>query len=172
LLDMGAYGIIAPLVNTVADVRRFADSLHYPPRGNRSFGPRRPFLRFGQDYLAHASDSVVSLAMIETKEGLANLDAILAEPGYDGVFIGPSDLALSLGLAPRPDSTEPVLLDAIEHIRARCHQTGKRAGLFCAEPAFARAMLAQGFDLVSVAPDLAMLTKAARQAVADVRAPD
>jgi len=170
VLDLGAYGVIAPLVESAAEASRFAAALHYPPRGMRSFGPRRPLLRYGGDYLAAASSSVVSLAMIESVQGLEDLDAILAVADYDGVFIGPSDLALSLGRTPKPDSDDPHVQDVIAEIRTRCKAAGKRVGLFCVDPQFARAKIAEGFDLVSIAPDLTMLTSAAKTAVQVARA--
>lgn len=170
MLDFGAYGIIAPMINSAAEAAAFAAALHYPPRGSRSYGPRRPQYRLGPDYLALASDSVVSLAMVETRDGLANLDAILAVDGYDGIFIGPSDLALAIGVSPRPDNDDPALITAITHIITRCKATGKRVGIYCSGPGYARQMIAAGCDIVSVTPDLAMLTTAARETLAATRA--
>jgi 4-hydroxy-2-oxoheptanedioate aldolase len=170
-MDFGAYGVIAPMIDTADHARAFASALHYPPQGARSFGPRRPLLRYGEDYVSQASASVVSLAMIETAAGLANLDAILAVEGYDGVFIGPGDLSLALGRPPRADPEDPVVVEAIEHIRARCKAAGKRVGLFCVEPAYARRMINAGFDLVSIAPDLTLLTRAAQRTVRETRSP-
>lgn len=170
LLDFGATGIIAPMVNSAAEAQAFADALHYPPHGSRSFGPRRPQWRFGPDYLANASASVISLAMVETREGLDNLEAILAVQGYDGIFIGPSDLSLALGLAPRLDSDEPLLMETVTHIIARCKAAGKRVGIYGSSPAYAVRMVAAGCDIVSITPDLLMLTGAATAAVADTRA--
>lgn len=169
LLDLGAYGVIAPMIDTREDAEAFAAALHYPPKGTRSFGPRRPLLRYGTSYVAEASASIVSLAMIETQLGLANLDAILAVDGLDGVFIGPSDLALALGREAKPDSADPLVVETIATIRERAHKAGKRAGIFCSGAEFARAKLTQGFDLVSVMPDLSALLSAARSALAEVR---
>jgi 4-hydroxy-2-oxoheptanedioate aldolase len=169
LLDAGAYGIIAPMVETATDARRLAHALHYPPRGGRSYGPRRPSLRYGARYFQIASQTIVSFAMIETVPGLDNLDAILAVDGIDGVFIGPSDLALALGRGPGADSDDPVVVDAIRHIRERAHAHGRRAGIFCSAPHFAREKLAEGFDLVSITPDLTLLVAAARASLEDVR---
>jgi 4-hydroxy-2-oxoheptanedioate aldolase len=158
------------MINSAAEAAAFAAALHYPPRGSRSYGPRRPQYRLGPDYLALASDSVVSLAMVETRDGLANLDAILAVDGYDGIFIGPSDLALAIGVSPRPDNDDPALITAITHIITRCKATGKRVGIYCSGPGYARQMIAAGCDIVSVTPDLAMLTTAARETLAATRA--
>jgi 4-hydroxy-2-oxoheptanedioate aldolase len=170
LLDFGATGIIAPMINSAADARAFASALHYPPHGSRSFGPRRPQWRFGPDYLGSASDSIVSLAMIETRDGMANLDAILDVAGYDGVFIGPSDLALALGLTPRPDNDDPALIAAITHVITQCKAAGKRIGIYCSTPAHAIRMVAAGCDIVSISPDLVMLTNAATATLRETRA--
>lgn len=169
LLDMGAYGVIAPMINTAEDARLLASSLHYAPRGERSFGPRRPSMRFGADYWRIASDTIVSLAMIETVEAMDNLDAILAVDGLDGVFIGPTDLALSLGQAPVPDSRESGVVEAVRHIRERARLAGKRVGIFCGSGIFAAEKIREGFDLVTAAPDLSMLTMTARSVIADAR---
>lgn len=164
-LDLGAYGVIAPLVESAEDATAFANALHYPPGGCRSFGPRRPALRYGSEYLACASESAVAFAMVETATGLANLDSILEVDGYDGVFIGPSDLAFALGRTPRADTDDPEVTEAILHIRERCASAGKRSGLFCHEPTYARRMIDLGFDLVTLAPDLVLMTEAAKRAL-------
>lgn len=169
LLDCGAYGVIAPMIDTAEQAALFASGLHYPPIGQRSFGPRRPSFRYGADYPSQASASIVSLAMIETRQAVANLDDILAVPGLDGVFIGPTDLSLSLGFGPTPDSSEPAVMAAVERIRKQAHQAGKRVGIYCAGPKFARTKLDEGFDLVTVSPDLSMITQGARQILSDVR---
>ena len=96
-LDLGAYGIIVPLINTAEDAAKAVAACRYPPVGMRSSGPVRAVHYGGSDYLAKANDEIVIMAMIETKEGLANLDAICATPGLDAVYIGPSDLSFALG---------------------------------------------------------------------------
>jgi 4-hydroxy-2-oxoheptanedioate aldolase len=169
LLDLGAYGIIAPMIETGEQAAALASAVHYPPRGARSFGPRRPLMRYGPSYFGRASDTIVSMAMVETERGIANLDDILAVDGLDGVFIGPADLSVALGGPPHPDSDEPRVVAAIATVRERTHAAGKRAGIFCANASFGKAKLREGFDLVTLTPDLAMLTAAARAAVATVR---
>ena len=113
-LDLGAYGIIVPLVNTAADAAKAVAACRYPPVGMRSSGPVRALHYGGADYVANANDKIVIMAMIETKEGLANLDAICAIPGLDAVYIGPSDLSFALGLVPRGDKCGP---GAHHHLR-------------------------------------------------------
>src|ERR1700691_4566518 len=99
-LDFGAEGIIAPMINTAADARAFAAAAKYPPIGERSWGaPRVTTLAGLPDqsvYLREANEHVITLAMIETRAALGNLDAILATPGIDGLFLGPSDLSIAL----------------------------------------------------------------------------
>ncbi len=171
LLDAGAYGVIAPMVNTREDAERLASAVHYSPKGERSFGPRRPSLRYGGDYLGQASDSIASFAMIETREAIGNLDEILDVDGIDGVFIGPTDLALDLGHIPSVDSREPEVVKAIEHIRVSAKARGRRVGIFCGSGEFASEKLAEGFDFVTAAPDLSMLLNAARSVIMAARAP-
>ena len=91
-LDLGAYGIIVPLVNNAGEAAMAVAACRYPPVGMRSSGPVRAVHYGGADYVAHANDEIVVMAMIETKEGIANLDAICATPGLDAVYIGPADL--------------------------------------------------------------------------------
>src|SRR5262249_44077578 len=105
-LDLGAYGIIVPLINTAEDAAKAVAACRYPPVGMRSSGPVRAVHYGGADYLAKANDEIVVMAMIETKEGLANLDAICATKGLDAVYIGPADLSFALGLPPGPDKTD------------------------------------------------------------------
>jgi 4-hydroxy-2-oxoheptanedioate aldolase len=92
-LDLGAYGVIAPMVETAADVERFVGACRYPPQGYRSYGPTRARLYAGADYAAAANATVLRIAMIETRAAVENLAAILAVPGLDAVFVGPADLS-------------------------------------------------------------------------------
>ena len=173
LLDAGALGIICPMVNTAAEAARFASFLRYPPRGQRSFGPTRVGVAHGlAAYARQANDLVVGLAMIETAEGLRNLDAIAATPGIDGLYIGPSDLALGLGegrLAPGFDREEPEMIEAIRRIQAAAHRHGIKACLHCGTPDYAARAVDWGFDLVTVSGDARLLAAAASASVARFR---
>lgn len=169
-LDLGAYGIIVPLVDTAADAAKAVAACRYPPVGMRSSGPIRAVHYGGADYVAHANDEIVVLAMIETREGLANLDAICATPGLDGVYIGPADLAFALGMAPRPDNPDPVHIATCDQIREAAHKHGIRAGMHCASGTFAAAAVTRGFDLVMLTSDLASMVAGVRRHLDDLRA--
>ena len=126
-LDLGAYGIIVPLVNTAEEAAKAVAACRYPPVGMRSSGPVRAVHYGGADYVAKANDEIVVMAMIETKEGLANLDAICATPGLDAVYIGPADLSFALGLAPRGDNPDPLHIATCDKIRDAAHKHGIKA---------------------------------------------
>jgi 4-hydroxy-2-oxoheptanedioate aldolase len=164
-LDAGAWGVICPMVSTPAEAAAFVGACRYPPAGFRSYGPTRAALALGPDYAQHANAEVVALAMIETAEGLQNVEAICATPGLDGIYIGPSDLSLSLGGEPRQDSQEPTLLAAFSRILAACKAAGVRTGVHTTSVAYAQQMLAMGFDLVTVGADLRWLMGGRREAI-------
>ena len=168
MLDAGAYGIICPMISTADEARAFVAACRYSPQGNRSFGPARGLLYGGADYPQHANREILTLAMIETREGLANLDAILATDGLDGVFIGPNDLSLTLTGAASAESDHPEMLAAVEQVIACCRQRRKVAGIFCTSGAAAR-RIAEGFQFVTPANDVMQLGRAAREAIAVAR---
>lgn len=168
-LDAGAYGVICPMISTSDDAAALASACRYPPLGSRSYGPARGLLYGGSDYLAGANDEILVLAMIETAEGLANVDAIVATPGIDGIYVGPNDLALALGYPPQAESSEPEVAAAIERVRAAVNAVGKIAGIFCSGGEGAAQRLREGFDLVTPGNDAALLRGAMAAAVAVAR---
>jgi 4-hydroxy-2-oxoheptanedioate aldolase len=169
ILDAGAYGIICPLINTAEDAARFVDACRYPPQGVRSCGPIRANLYAGPDYVAEANRTVLSIAMIETRSALEQLDAILSIDGLDAIYVGPSDLALSLGYPPRLDPTEPVVVEAIENILARTIEKKIPAGIHTESPAYAQKMLEHGFRFVTVASDARLLVSKAKEVLQALR---
>jgi 4-hydroxy-2-oxoheptanedioate aldolase len=169
-LDLGAYGILVPLINTAEDAARAVAACRYPPVGIRSSGPVRAVHYAGSDYLAKANDEVVVMGMVETREGLANLDAICATPGLDAVYIGPSDLAFAIGQNPRPDNPDPVHMATCDRIRDAAHKHGIKACMHCASAAFAAGAMERGFDLVMLTSDLASMIAGVRRQLDDLKA--
>ena len=168
-LDAGAYGVICPMVNTREDAEKLVAWTHYAPRGVRSFGPVRANLYGGADYAQHANDTIVTFAMIETAQALDNLEDILSVPGLDAVYIGPSDLSLSLGCTPTFDDVDPPAADAIAHILARAKAHGLVAGIHNGSTAAALKRIAMGFQFVTVSSDARLLAAGAQQVVRDMR---
>lgn len=169
LLDAGAYGIICPMINSRAECEAFVGACRYAPRGYRSFGPVRATWYGGPDYYQHANDTVLDIAMIETTQAVERLDEILTVPGLDGIYIGPNDLAITLGRQPSGDPTDPLVLDTIDTILAAAKRHGVRAGLHCGSTAMAKRMIGKGFQFTTLLGDNAFLNMAAKAAVADVR---
>jgi 4-hydroxy-2-oxoheptanedioate aldolase len=123
----------------------------------------------GNDYPEQANATVLAFAMIETAEGLANVDAIAATQGIDALYIGPADLSLALGRTQRMDQTDPVLVEALETILAAARRHGKVAGLHTGSAGYARQMIDKGFQFVTVQTDAAYLEAEARRVVRDVK---
>ena len=165
VLDAGAYGVICPMVNTREDAQRLVAYTHYAPRGTRSFGPVRASLYGGADYAAHANDTIVTFAMIETAAALDQLDDILSVEGLDAIYVGPSDLSLALGCRPVFDDVDPKAAEAIDHILARAKHHGVVAGIHNGTTEAALARIAKGFQFVTVGSDARLMAAGARQVV-------
>ncbi|MFK7891051.1 MAG: HpcH/HpaI aldolase/citrate lyase family protein [Granulosicoccus sp.] len=171
-LDSGAYGIICPMVNTREQAERLVSYMRYPPRGTRSFGPTRSAFSAGSDYASQANDEVICLAMIETAEAMSNLEEIAATPGLDGLYIGPSDLTISVTDGRLPagfDRQEDEMLETIDKILKAAKSAGIRACLHCGSSEYAANAVAQGFDLVTLLNDARMLASAAATSVSTAR---
>ena len=169
-LDLGAYAIIVPLVNTAEEAAIAVSACRYPPVGMRSNGPVRAVQYGGSDYVAKANDEIVVMAMIETKQGLANLDAICATPGLDAVYIGPADLSFALGLPPRGDNPDPLHIATCDKIRETAHKAGIKCVMHCASAAFAAGAVKRGFDMVMLTSDLGCMIAGARQQLDELKA--
>jgi 4-hydroxy-2-oxoheptanedioate aldolase len=169
-LDLGAYGIIVPLINNAEEAARAVAACRYPPVGFRSSGPVRAAHYGGANYFNEANDEIIVMAMIETKEGIANLDAICATPGLDAVYIGPADLSFALGLPPRADNPEKIHLETCNKILAAAHKHGIKAVMHCASAEFAAGAIKRGFDMVMLTSDLASLIAGARAQLDEFKA--
>lgn len=127
-LDMGAHGIVTPMVGTPEQAKAGAEACRYPPRGTRSYGPfRAAAYGFTPDYFRGADDGVLYMPIVETKEGLERLPEILAVPGVDCVVVGLVDLSISLGVPFEMDGS--TMVDAMESIGRQAADSGKPAGI-------------------------------------------
>jgi 4-hydroxy-2-oxoheptanedioate aldolase len=156
VLDMGAEGVIAPMINSVAEARALVAATKYPPLGERSWGPNRTLVLRGTEPQAHlAGDNAVSMtfAMIETRQALEALDEILAVDGIDGTFVGPSDLSVTLSGGTRIAPTSADLDAPVRKIAERTLAAGKVPGVYAVSPDRARHFRALGYRFIAIGSD-------------------
>ncbi|QXT61782.1 HpcH/HpaI aldolase family protein [Tessaracoccus palaemonis] len=169
-LDCGAAGVVVPMVSTAEEAASAVAACRFPPHGVRSWGPMFGYVRSdGAPSPAEQDSTALCLVMIETAEGVANLDAIVATPGLDGVYIGPNDLALACGLGRRTyrDSEEVAAL--IQRVVDACRQRGIAVGLHCSDPAMGEDWVERGVSMVTIAQDTGLLQQAVGAAVRAAR---
>ena len=172
MLDAGALGVICPMVNTRQQAEDLVSACRYPPDGGRSIGPVRPLLTMGPEYVSRANELVQVFAMIETPEAMENLDDIMSTPGLDGIYIGPSDLAMGLGFPPAFDPENTTVMQAIDSILGTAEKHGLVPGIHCPSGRVAWTMSRNGFRLVSVANDWRILSTAVQGEIAAARGGD
>jgi len=160
-LDAGAYGVICPNIDTREQCERFVGACRYAPLGYRSVGPRRAVLYGGSDYIAKANETVLAAVQVESAVALKNVAEIAAVKSLDMIYVGPTDLALSLSRDIRAGLSDDVLLEAIDKILAAARSAKVRTGIYCRNADDAKAMLTRGFDLVTVTSDDALLAAGA-----------
>lgn len=158
VLDLGAYGVVVPLINNAHEAEAAVRAMRYPPKGDRSWGPIRGALYGGSDYHANAERELQLVVMIETADGIENADEIFAVDGVDGCLIGTNDFSLSLGLPPRPvpDATpmDPRVEEAAQRVLEAAEKHGKAPGIFTTEAGMAARRIEQGFRIISLLGDL------------------
>ena len=159
ILDAGAMGLVVPHVSTVEQAEAIAGAVRYPPRGHRSSGTSRATIDRG--WTAQANDNLIICPQIEDLEGAANTEAIMAVDGMDVAYIGPSDLALSMGL------TSADMFTNADHAAAIAKSPGGRAGQLASRRACrlptverARQLIAQGFTMIDYSSDYRILQAA------------
>jgi 4-hydroxy-2-oxoheptanedioate aldolase len=158
LLDRGALGIVVPMVNSAEEARAAAFAMRYPPYGGRSFAASLA-VHYGADYDSWADREVFLAVQIETAQAAEHAEEIMAVEGVDGCWIGPMDLARSLGFAPGAQIHQ----DAILRVLDACHKTGKIPGIYTPNAATARLRIEQGFRFVTVADDGGLITEGAQE---------
>lgn len=157
VLDAGALGVVVPMVESAKQAADVVAAFRYPPDGVRSYGPIRAATSLGTREPAALSSEPVCIVMVESRQGIENVDEIAATPGVDAIYIGPADLALALGLPPDLDKDEPEHVATVERIREACARHGVVAGIQCGSGTAARRYASGGFGLVTVTKDSALL---------------
>jgi len=171
-LDIGAMGVQVPQLNSAADAKAAANAVRFPPRGTRGLAtlPRAGGYGIGPsapDYIEIANREIVLMAMVETREGVENIDAIAGTDGVDIIAIGPGDLSASLGF--QGDRSAPAVRDAVEHVIERAHAHGRWVSLPATDIDSARALVKRGIEIVQLMP-AAWLSRLGKQFLSEVRA--
>ena len=170
LLDAGAYGIICPMINSKAEAEALVAACRYPPRGSRSMGPNRAVLYGGADYWQHSNAEVLLFAMIETRAAVKNLADIVSVDGIDGVYVGPSDLGMSMGKTPPTlDPQDAEVLAAIKQICDVTRRHGKFAGVHTDGAKTAVRRFGEGYQFCTILNDARLMANAASAAVREAR---
>jgi 4-hydroxy-2-oxoheptanedioate aldolase len=171
-LDLGAMGIIAPMVTSPEQARAVVASCKYPPDGIRSFAGGRNAAAWATDsstYFRQANDEIFVCIQIENVPSVENIDAILAVQGVDCAFVGPQDLTGALGLPPQLDHPDPAFEQAVERVIASAKKHGIGSGLMVGSVASARRWHERGASMISLAAEARILAVAATQAVKEIK---
>lgn len=173
-LDAGAWGIVVPMVNSRQEAERAVEATRYYPMGQRSVGGGRHALSFDTtalDYYARANDETLLVLQIEHIEGVEHADEILSVPGVDACFIGPNDLAASmgLGLGVSLESDDPPLAAAIDHVRQSCLRHGVAPGIHCSDGAAVNRRIGEGFRFCAMASELRYMLAGLREDLSSLK---
>jgi 4-hydroxy-2-oxoheptanedioate aldolase len=161
-LDSGAYGVIAPMINTCEEAEQVVAWSKFPPQGQRSFGSAYAGLAYNitmGEYLKAANEQTVVGIQIESEAALSHLDEIFGVKGLDLAFVGPVDLSISLGLDPLPENPHPVFQKALKNIIKAAKKHQLPLGIYCSNGKAAAERIAQGFQFVNITSDLGSLSK-------------
>jgi len=171
VLDMGAMGIMVPMVESAEQARAIVAAAKYPPEGRRgaAFGIAHDDYAGGDipEKIRSANREGLLLAQIETAAGVKKVDEIAAVPGIDVLWIGQFDLSLSLGIP--GELAHPQLIAAMDQVVAACQRHGKTAGIMAPDLPTGRELLKQGFRMLSYSGDLWTYQAALRQALVELR---
>lgn len=169
-LDLGARGLICPMVDSAEDAAAFVRVCRYPPLGARSYGPVRSAFGIGRAQTDTANAEILTFAQIETAEGWANVEQICATPGLDGVYVGPADLSLALGFEGFADLGGRDMLDALDRVVAAASARDVVPGIHAPSIERAVQMARRGFRFVGAAGDAELLRGAAAESIERLRA--
>lgn len=169
VMDIGAQSLMVPMIDTADQARALVRATRYAPAGHRGFALMHRASRFGAlpGYGASANDDILLIAQIETPRAVEALDEILDVDGIDAVFVGPGDLSAAMGLMGQAASDQ--ILSIMESCAERAHAKGKPIGGLALNSAMARRLIDVGYDFVPISNDIAMLTRAARATLEEIR---
>lgn len=173
-LDAGAQGVIVPMVNSADEARRVVGACRYPPDGYRSWGPIRAALGVDGYSPEVGNRRVVVAVMIETADGVAAADEIVAVPGVDAVYVGPNDLAITHGMQPSADAFTDEHAELVTRVLAACQRHGVVPGIHCGSVDTARRWRDRGFRMLNVTSDAVFIRTGASavvKALAEAPAP-
>lgn len=169
ILDIGAYGVLIPWVNSKEEAENAVRACKYPPEGLRGFGPRRPMMmKFDTEYFDTANDEILIAVQIETAQAIRNVDDILSVPGIDACYIGPWDLSVSLGFGVPPKWDNPQYSEAFDRVIEVSRKHGKPAGMHAALDKIEWA-LEKGFKFNTIDDADAFIVRSAKMALAKAR---
>ena len=169
LLDDGLMGIIVPLVNTKAEAEAAAQAVRYPPAGARSVAASFITSLYGDDYAENVNGQVFLAVQIESHQAVENAEEILAVEGVDGCWVGPADLALSMGLDVAEAGIDHAHNEAVAHVLRACQKTGKFPGYACGSMDMGTRRIAEGFKFVSIGGDSAFVAEGAANYLNELR---
>jgi len=167
-LDMGAYGVVVPWVNTKEDALKAVRASKYPPEGIRGCGPRRASRYYSEvgDYVKKANEDVLVVVMIESQQAVDNIEEILSVKGVDATFIGPDDLSLNLGIFQQKE--HPQFESALSKVLRACKKHGVAPGMHCGDANINDA-ISQGFQFCALNDDDTFLTIGANTCLRNVK---
>lgn len=168
-LDAGAQGVIVPMITSAADARAAVGACRYAPQGYRSWGPTRNALYSSTMEPMQINTQVICVAMVETIEAIEALDSILDVPGIDAIFVGPSDLAVSMGIEPSLAGQSRDHEELVNRVLQGCRKRGIVAGIFCGGAESARGWREAGFRMLAVQSDARLLRAACDALVRSIR---
>lgn len=168
VLDIGAWGIIVPMVNSREEAELAVNAARYAPIGDRSIGGQLHALNFQTDpatYYARANDEILVIVMTEHVKAVEAADEIFSVPGIDGFFVGPNDLLNSMGHPPAFESDHPAFSDALKHLLEVGKKHGIASGIHTLDGAGAKRRIEQGFQFIAVTSEAGMMLGKAREIV-------
>jgi len=168
-LDAGALAVIAPMINSAPECSAFVGACRYAPNGLRSWGPVRAALYAGADYFDRADELVLPLAMIETADAAAQAEEIAGVPGLGGIYIGPSDLSITLGLRPPAPELEEAALAIVDDVVRKVRKASVPVGIYAGSVPFAARMIKAGCQFVVMGSDMDFVAEGSRSLLSGVQ---